>query len=56
VGVVRERALGVDVENVRTRQVEIEIADRYFAPAEVAALHALPREQQQQRFLELWTL
>jgi 4'-phosphopantetheinyl transferase len=46
----------VDVENVRSRQVDIEIADRYFAAAEFAALRALPREQQRQRFFEYWTL
>ena len=46
----------MDVENVRAREVDIEIADRYFAPAEVAALRALPSEQQQQRFFDYWTL
>lgn len=55
-GVTRERAIGVDVENVRSRQVDIGIADRYFAPPEVAALRALPRERQQRGFLEFWTL
>ncbi len=55
-GVARGRALGVDVENVCTRQSGIEIADRYFAPAEVAAMRALPPEQQARRFFEYWTL
>ncbi len=32
------------------------IADRFFAPAEVAALRALPVERQRERFFELWTL
>ncbi len=55
-GVACERVLGVDVENVHAGNVDIQIADRYFAAAEVAALRALPREQQQQRFFEYWTL
>src|SRR5688572_6815584 len=37
-GVTRERLIGVDVENSRTREVDIEIADRYFAAEEVLAL------------------
>lgn len=55
-GVTRGRTLGVDVENVRARKVDLEIADRFFAPAEVAALRALPSQQQQQRFFDYWTL
>jgi 4'-phosphopantetheinyl transferase len=55
-GVARGRAIGVDVENVRTRRADIEIADRYFAAAEVAALRALRGERQHQRFFEYWTL
>src|ERR1700760_2923006 len=34
IGVTRGRALGVDVENVRAREVSIDIADHYFAPEE----------------------
>ncbi len=55
-GVTRDRSIGVDVENVRTREADIEIADRYFAPEEVLALHVLPDEKQKQRFFEYWTL
>jgi 4'-phosphopantetheinyl transferase len=54
-GVTRGRELGVDVENVRAREVSIDIADRFFAPQEVAALSATPTEQQQYRFFEYWT-
>jgi 4'-phosphopantetheinyl transferase len=56
VATTRERQIGVDAENLRTRQIDIGIADRYFAPAEVASLHALPREHRRRRFLEYWTL
>jgi 4'-phosphopantetheinyl transferase len=55
-GVTRERAIGVDVENVRTREVDIDIADRHFAPEEILALRALPDEKQKHRFFEYWTL
>ncbi len=54
-GVTMRRALGVDVENVRAREVSIQVADRYFAPQEVAALTATPPNQQQYRFFEYWT-
>lgn len=55
-GVALDRALGVDIENVIARQADIDVADRYFAPQEVAALRALPPKQQYQRFFEYWTL
>ncbi len=51
----RNRHLGVDVENVAERQPSIGIADRFFAPAEVAALAALPEQQRGARFFEYWT-
>jgi 4'-phosphopantetheinyl transferase len=54
--VARGRAIGVDVENIRSLPVDLAIADRYFASVEVDALHALPREQQLRRFFEYWTL
>ena len=54
-GVTRNRALGVDVENVRARQVSIDIADHFFAPQEVEALNLVPRHEQQFRFFEYWT-
>lgn len=54
-GVTTRRALGVDVENIRAREVSIEIADRFFAPAEVVALNNVPPQQQQYRFFEYWT-
>src|SRR6266700_428470 len=54
-GVTRSRALGVDVENFREREVSIDIADHYFAQQEVAALGVVPPHQQQYRFFEYWT-
>jgi 4'-phosphopantetheinyl transferase len=55
-GIAPGQALGVDVENIRKRQASIEVADRFFAPAEAEALNALPKDRQQQRFFEYWTL
>jgi 4'-phosphopantetheinyl transferase len=54
-GVTRDRALGVDVENFRGREAPIDVADRFFAPGEVAALAAAPPRRQQYLFFEYWT-
>jgi 4'-phosphopantetheinyl transferase len=54
-GVTKRRALGVDVENFRAREAPIDIANRFFAPQEVAALAAAPPQQKQYRFFEYWT-
>ena len=54
--VTRDRAIGVDVENVFAREADIRIADRYFAAEEVLELRSLPHEKQRQRFFEYWTL
>jgi len=54
-GITKRRALGVDVENVRTRKISIDIADQFFSPSEVANLSALPPAHQHDRFFEYWT-
>ncbi len=54
-GVTKCRSLGVDVENIVTLKAPIDVANRYFAPQEVAALNAVLPEQQQYRFYEYWT-
>jgi len=54
--VAQGHEVGVDVENTRVRAACIDVADRFFAPAEVSALHALPKARQQHRFFEYWTL
>lgn len=54
-GVARNRAIGVDVENVRAREVSLDIADRFFAPTEVTALAQVSPDRQQERFFEYWT-
>ncbi len=47
--------IGVDVERIGGR-VNLDIARRYFSPAEADALEALPAEEQARRFQRLWTL
>lgn len=54
--VSRHPQLGVDLENASRNRRVGKIADRFFAPTEVAALLALPEAQQLERFYDLWTL
>lgn len=53
--VARGRAVGVDIENVATRDVSLDIADRFFSPTESAALARVPPDRRQERFFEYWT-
>jgi 4'-phosphopantetheinyl transferase len=51
----RTYEIGIDVEWIR-REIEAEqIAERFFSPQEVAALHALPKEQRCYAFFLCWT-
>jgi 4'-phosphopantetheinyl transferase len=54
-GVTRGREIGVDLEQVRTRDSLVELAQRFFAPAEVAALATVPAAQKEQAFFNCWT-
>ena len=54
VGVAWARAVGVDVE-LRRPDFPAEIASRFFAPEEIADLHAVPPSEQQAVFYALWT-
>lgn len=47
--------VGVDVEQLRAEVATPELAHRYFAPSEAAALHALPPNQQHAAFFAYWT-
>jgi 4'-phosphopantetheinyl transferase len=53
--VARGHRVGVDVERM-DRDVTDGIAERYFAPAEVRDLAAVPPERQPQVFFDYWTL
>lgn len=55
-GITCNRQLGVDCENYSERAALLEMAPRYFSPAETAALQALNVAQQQRRFFHYWTL
>lgn len=52
----REAELGVDIEYTPRSNNLPGIANHFFAPAEVAALNALPETQQRERFFHYWTL
>ena len=55
-GVALKQDLGVDVENICSRHAPLDIADKYFADNEIAALYALPAELQSKQFFAYWTL
>lgn len=50
------RQVGIDVECALPERAHLDLARRYFSPAEHAALEALPAERQVDRFFVLWTL
>jgi 4'-phosphopantetheinyl transferase len=51
----REREVGIDVEQIRPLSDGPRLAERFFSPAEVAALLALPEEQRHDGFFICWT-
>ncbi len=55
-GVTRRLSIGVDTENVTTRDAPFDIAKKFLSSDEVASLLLLPKHLQQRRFYEYWTL
>ena len=51
----RDFEVGIDVEN-RQRTVNLDVARRFFAPAEVAYLEQAPEDRREDIFLLFWTL
>ncbi len=49
-----EVMLGVDLERLRPRPRVLELAQRFFAPAEADWLQALPAHAREAQFLRLW--
>lgn len=49
-------AIGIDIENVSLRPAPLDVAEHYFATAEVAALARLPLAQRHAGFFAYWTL
>lgn len=54
--VTKGREVGVDVESFERRRINLDVAPRFFAPAETSELFDLPEQQREHRFLQLWTL
>jgi 4'-phosphopantetheinyl transferase len=54
--VTRDRDVGIDAEARGRRPTTPDLADHFFAPAEAAALRALPEPMRSARFLDYWTL
>jgi len=54
--VAHDRELGVDVEDTERKSETVGVADRFFSPREVTALHTLPEAEQRSRFFDYWTL
>jgi len=54
--ITSNRKIGVDVEYLPRLGKILDIANRFFSPAEVRQLLALPPEKQKNRFFDLWTL
>jgi 4'-phosphopantetheinyl transferase len=53
--ITRDRPVGIDVEQIRPMDRLQELAERFFAPSEAAALGALPPHQQTTAFFRYWT-
>ena len=51
----RDREIGIDVERIRPEMANEQIAERFFAPQEVATLRALPLDLQLEAFFNCWT-
>ncbi len=51
----RQVCPGVDLEHLRDRPRLLDIAERFFTPAETAALRVLPEAARASAFLALWT-
>jgi 4'-phosphopantetheinyl transferase len=54
--VTDEAAVGIDAECERPLNDALDIARRFFSPAEADALAALPAQERMQSFYALWTL
>lgn len=54
-GVVRGRAVGVDIERLRDDVAFCDIADRFFSPKENSTFRRLPPEERAQAFFKCWT-
>jgi 4'-phosphopantetheinyl transferase len=51
----RDREVGIDVERMRPDRPFLRIAERFFAPGEVAVLRKLPESLREEGFYNGWT-
>ena len=51
-----ESDCGIDVENIQRKSRTSAVADRMFAPAEVATMQSSKDDEVQRKFFEFWTL
>jgi 4'-phosphopantetheinyl transferase len=56
VALARRCDIGIDVERVEPRRLRLDTAHRFFAPAEVEQLYALPPERRCDASFAFWTL
>lgn len=55
IAVAASGRLGVDIEEIRTVRLMLEIADKNFAPGEAARMRAAPAHERRELFFRLWT-
>jgi 4'-phosphopantetheinyl transferase len=55
IAVTLDRAVGIDVERIRSSLSVLEIAERFFSPRERGALAALPEALRTDAFFDCWT-
>lgn len=55
IALTRVGEVGIDVERLRRQPTHLDLAARYFTPAEAAALRRLPREASEEAFFHVWT-
>jgi 4'-phosphopantetheinyl transferase len=55
VAIARNREVGVDIEQMRIERPTLDIAERFFAPAEVRELMATPEDRCAQAFFACWS-
>jgi 4'-phosphopantetheinyl transferase len=48
--------IGIDVEALSRKIADLDVAERFFSPAEVAILRGTVQDQQSDTFLRFWTL
>ncbi len=55
IAITRGRAIGIDIEHIRSGRAEEAIAQRFFSTGECASLMSLPAGQRRDAFFNCWT-